>query len=53
MNNKNQCDTCVNGKARARTITSWADIRRKREVALLKEMSEVNQIMAKLSKQSV
>ena len=47
-----QCNTCVNGKARARTATRWADIQRKREVELLKEMSEINNMMAKLSKQS-
>jgi hypothetical protein len=46
----NKCNTC-NGKARARTATSWADLQRKKEEQLLKEMIEVNQLMAKLSKQ--
>lgn len=47
--NKSQCHAC-NGKARART--SWGDLQRKKEEALLKEMIEVNRVMEKLSKQS-
>ena len=47
---KIQCNICVNGKVQTRT--SWSDVRRKKEEALLKEMIEVNRVMEKLSKQS-